>query len=273
MEFERNRVVDVAPGVKVKIEWGEEDSPGFFDDIVKYSNRRGEWVGDRKKGVLLGSLHDLSLEFAAMPEYFRDFEAHDVDWLMVDQRFHNMIEAAGFMYDDEEDDEIDAKYDDLANMFYCDISLYEKFEIDFSCRYERNSYRYIELLNHIPHNPKNWSHVTQDMSVDFPPRVGVTQTEKDKLLRHTERWYIYDGPASGVSKYSDEAVLSTIPADVRQRLQIRSMYSSAILDYRFGAAGDKALVEVKVLDYEVIKVTDPQIFKLPDHTSIALADI
>ncbi len=268
MRNERDRDLLVVPGVVVKVRWHDEyDYPSTLHDLVKYTQNRSEWVGDRKKDVLLGALHDLSFEFPATPEYFDDFETHDVNWNLVDQRFRNMIAASGFMSDDEEDDEIDAHLDDERMVFYCEIWLYEKIDFPYSCRFERNDYRYVEFHNHLPHNPKNWTHVESDMAAEFPVKEEFV-TEPDTLLRSFRHTFEYAGDPPFKSRGRWDTVRRVVPEDTRIKLGIHSEYSSAVLSV-------ESTGRVVVLDTEPVPVTNPQTFKTAqsNHTSIELADI
>jgi len=157
-----------------EIEWKYDEDPDVSYLVGKCTDNRDEYVFDRREGLLLGEYVEktLTLKYSRIPGrkmvedvYSRSGKSPSGEtWAYAEKYFEDKAQAAGLAFDDEFDVAYEVRWDTDEKEFYLELSGYAILAQDLGHHINRNNeYRYVYASeNHLPHNPKNWSHVSPE---------------------------------------------------------------------------------------------------------------
>ena len=109
----------------------EQDECGEIDYYGKYTDKFQPWCIDRKTGYMYGDVIEETMPEAKYDEWYNEYSDQEYD--------HS--------YND----------DDTVTVWYYPAVA----ESRIQSRWGSRDYRYFIPMNHVPHNPKNWAHVSK----------------------------------------------------------------------------------------------------------------
>jgi hypothetical protein len=176
----------------VKVNWKDDETPDLSYLVGKATNSRNEYVFDRMEGRLLGKYKE-----ATITVKWDDVPGADMNekgwilsstWDKAEEMILAQIKELRIDYHSSDiGDNADLHFDDDANEFYAEISGYEILADNLGRMMGHGEYRYVHVgSNHLPHNPKNWSHVSPEDIAEVNAKHG--SIEKADIAYAVEDW-------------------------------------------------------------------------------------
>ncbi len=186
----------------IEIQWEYDD--GDVSYLGKPTSTRGEYMVDRKRGVLLGSYAEatVTLKWADMPNAKMEEDSFSccdetpdsATWVAAEQRIAELVKATGIDEGDNSDYTHTVDFDHDKMEFWAEVSGYKILADNLGRTMGWREYRYFDLEgNHLPHNPRNWAHVTGESLAKVIAKDGsVEKADIRYALEDWKRWEKYD---------------------------------------------------------------------------------